>query len=48
MTQLNLLTWAIHHILELARTIADLAGCEEIQSAHLAATLHYRPKIMMH
>ena len=28
---------------KLARTIADLAGCEEIQSAHLAEALHLRP-----
>jgi predicted ATPase with chaperone activity len=25
----------------------DLAGCEEIQSAHLAEALQYRPKLMM-
>jgi magnesium chelatase family protein len=37
MTQLNLSACAYHRILKLARTIADLAGCEEIQSVHLAA-----------
>jgi magnesium chelatase family protein len=38
---------AYHRILKLARTIADLAGRDEIQSTHLAEALQYRPKIMM-
>jgi magnesium chelatase family protein len=47
MTQLNLSARAYHRILKLARTIADLAGCQETQSVHLAEALQYRPKLML-
>jgi magnesium chelatase family protein len=49
MTQLNLSAHAYHRTrsVKLARTIADLAGSEEIQSPHLAEALQYRPKLMM-
>jgi magnesium chelatase family protein len=44
MQQLQMTARAYHRILKLARTIADLAGSDRIQTVHLAEAIQYRPR----
>jgi len=45
MSQMQLSARAYHRVLKLSRTIADLAGEDEITPIHLAEALQYRPKM---
>jgi len=44
MQQLHMSARAYHRVLKLARTIADLAGAERIETVHLAEAIQYRPR----
>jgi magnesium chelatase family protein len=44
MKQMSLSARAYHRILKLARTIADLADCAQIETPHLAEAIQYRPR----
>jgi magnesium chelatase family protein len=44
MRQLQMSARAFHRILKLARTVADLAGSDRIETPHLAEAIQYRPR----
>jgi len=45
--QMNLSARAYHRVLKLSRTVADLAGEDKIEVAHLAEAIQYRPRELL-
>ncbi len=43
--KMNLSARSYHRTIKIARTIADLAGSEQIETSHLAEALQYRPRM---
>jgi magnesium chelatase family protein len=46
-TRFRLSAHAYHRLLKLAYTLADLVGCEEILSVHLAEALQPKPMLLV-
>ena len=43
--QLHLSARSFHRMIKLARTIADLAGQDDIHTDHVAEAIQYRPRV---
>ena len=43
--QLNLSARSFHRLLKISRTVADLAGAERVEPAHVAEAIQYRDRI---